>query len=218
MENNMRKTGRLFTLIELLVVIAIIAILASMLLPALNTARDKAKSIKCVSNLSQWGKICTFYSDEMDGYVVPTQTLSPSLGSKRTWQHYNSYLREVYLKGIKQAKWQREGGAINMCPSHINSRYDDYYNYGYYSYAINYGISNSTFTSDGLGKLNRIKNISSLIYITDAANNGTYYGYGYNSYNSRAGLIHHGSTNALMVDGHTKNFKLLQPDDYIAQY
>ena len=68
-----RVNGRFltgFTLIELLVVIAIIALLMSILVPALARARKQARQAICMSNLKQWGSVFSIYTSDNDGYFM----------------------------------------------------------------------------------------------------------------------------------------------------
>ena len=127
--------NKFFTLIELLIVIAIIAILASLLLPSLNKARAKAKSIQCISNLKQCGLAFFMYGNDHTG-IAPMGSKTTG-GVQRNWADYlagrasgsNGYPQgsTMYMKNLK---------AIH-CPSLASSGLEDYTcTYGAKAYQI----------------------------------------------------------------------------------
>ena len=110
-----------FTLIELLVVIAIIAILAAILLPALNSARARGRSASCISNLNQMGKAAFHYVDTFDGITVPLEGMAVSSGSGdlRTWHDARSWYCAYFKPEVNSVPPPQ----VMMCPEVNRSAY-----------------------------------------------------------------------------------------------
>ena len=199
----MKKT---FTLIELLVVIAIIAILAGMLLPALNNAREKGRSAKCTSNLKTLGLAATMYMSDYEDWI-------PSMGIGKMNSSAND--RVLYMLSSYVNKY-----AIWTCPS---ANYTTWTPTGYPNAYQHYGVEialgcsmGNSFSYNNL-KMRNLLHPVKVVYAADrfapkddgGANDPNYACAGYNS---GGGVRHydarHGSRfNMVFMDGSVHSFK-----------
>lgn len=112
-----RAVRQRFTLIELLVVIAIIAILAAILLPALQSARQRGISSSCSNQLKECNRVILLYSDDHDGIWVITHGTSSSW----TWYSNLANKKPAYIGGLDTSTNSARRGIVR-CPSPLGQQ------------------------------------------------------------------------------------------------
>ena len=229
-----RRSGqnRLFTLIELLVVIAIIAILAAMLLPALQSARDRAKGSNCTSNLKQIGQYMAFYCDNSNDFFAPMADESRSV--KRTWANL---IADTPLDGGTVKPYVLSRGKFLLCPASPEADQLAMWNGGLYwlGYGYNFryigtswGDGNTTISPRGANPPAKITNlrapskgyaIMDTKDVTDSAK-GCYRvltwddsGYHVANYGVPDAERHRKTVNTLFCDGHAAGIQVSSAAD-----
>ncbi len=140
-----------FTLVELLVVVAIIALLVSILLPALGQARDQAKNVMCKSNLRQWGLIFQLYTDD-NREKFPSGWYTNQADTFELWMtSMSDYYEDIYEfcccpKANNPAKKFTEDPIYGVWGPYTSTDPDKYKDGIYGSYGINEWIYNNSGT------------------------------------------------------------------------
>lgn len=172
-ESKMSRKRKKFTLIELLVVIAIIAILAGMLLPALKSARDKARAIQCLSNLKQLHTYTLSYTgDNADFLPHVRENATGEIDGYRSWQdslcvYYNKVNKDFAhrgagLPGYVSGLLKKAIGPF-ACPVTDPYKFEASHDFG-----MNYYVSNAAWRN-----LARIRSASERILYGDMYHDGT---------------------------------------------